>query len=299
MEVENKNKPKNYINYITILGLLILVMIFICTYTVNVNEIVISSKLGKLTLVEKPGLHFKWPTPLQKVTYLDMRRQIFEGKLIETRLEDNNLLIKIFANWQISENNEILFYQKLNSLAEAQAQLSSILSSTQKQIFQNYKQRDLFNKNNTSKLKEIEQKILQESNQKANLYGLKIYFVGVSQINLTEKASGSVLKRMSAEQNRLANEIKTKGSSEANKIQTEANAFKQKVLAEAKRKAKTFHNEAIIESVKLYTTQKNLDDDFAIFLRKLDALEEILKRNPTLILDSETAPFSLLKSKNE
>ena len=297
--MKTKNTKKNYINYIAIIGLLMLILSFICTYTVNVNQKVISSKFGKISLIEESGLHFKLPTPFQKITHLDMRRQIFEGKLIETRLEDNNFLIKIFASWQIAEEQEILFYQKLNSFAEAQAQLNAILSSTQKQVFQNYKKQDLFNKNNTSKLNEIEQQILYESNEKATFYGLKIYFVGISQINLTEKASGSVLKRMSAEQNRLANEIKIKGDSNSNKIKTEANAFKQKTLTEAKRKAKAYRNEAIIESVKLYTTHKNLDNDFAIFLRKLDALEEILKRSPTLILDSETEPFSLLKSTNE
>ena len=293
--MQEENTKRRTLHYAVITGLILLILTFICTYTININQKAVSSTLGKITLIDKSGLHFKLPSPLQKIYYLDTRNQIFEGKLIETRLENNNLLVKIFARWQIAKGKEILFYRKVGTLFEANNQLSSIIQSTQKQVFQNYKWEQLFNRENNSKINEIEQQILHEAKQKANLYGVDINFVGISQINLTQKDSSSVLKRMSAEQDRIANEIKIQGESKVNRIKTKAKTFKQNTLAKAKREAFALRNEAVIDSVKLYTTEKNLNNDFAIFLRKLDALEVILKRNPTLILDSNTSPFSLLK----
>ncbi len=48
---------------------LIFVSIFrLCVYQVNPNEVGVVQRFGKFVRIEKPGLHFKFPDPIEKVT---------------------------------------------------------------------------------------------------------------------------------------------------------------------------------------------------------------------------------------
>ena len=75
------NKP---IAIVIGLLLLILLLLFSTTYTVRFNEVAIKATFGRTTagsVVREPGLHFRWPIFIDKVTKLDTRLQLVETPL--------------------------------------------------------------------------------------------------------------------------------------------------------------------------------------------------------------------------
>ena len=70
------------------------------------------------------------------------------------------------------------------------------------------------------------------------------------------------------------------------------------IVAEAEAKAREIRAEGDAEAAKYYEVfSKN--PELAIFLRKLDALSQIMKTRTTLVVDTNTAPFDLLQKNAE
>ena len=86
----------------------VLVVIFallLFTFQVRQSEVAVVTTFGKPTgAIAKPGLHLKWPWPIQKVYKFDERIQNFQDKFSENLTADNiNLLISVYVGWRISD----------------------------------------------------------------------------------------------------------------------------------------------------------------------------------------------------
>ncbi|NOZ64480.1 MAG: hypothetical protein GXO71_06075 [Caldiserica bacterium] len=102
-----------------------------------------------------------------------------------------------------------------------------------------------------------------------------------------------MFERMRKERERIAQKFLAEGEGMASDIKAKADAEKDKILAEARAQAKRIKGEGDAEAARYYDIfSKN--EDLAIFLRKLEALENTLKSNSTIILDSRTPPYDLL-----
>ena len=97
---------------------------------------------------------------------------------------------------------------------------------------------------------------------------------------------------MKKERERIAQKFLAEGEGMASYIKAEADAEKEKILAEARAQAMKIRGEGDAAASKYYDIfTKN--EELAIFLRKLQALEKTLKNNSTVILDSRTPPYDL------
>ena len=289
------NKLTVFISALTLL----LVFAVMCSFQLNKDEKGILTTFGKPQVIEKPGLYFRWPWPIQKLIRLDVRKQLYEGKGREIPTKDNvTLIVKVMVNWSVDEENPLEFYKKVGSLtSDADSQLESLVKSTQEQVIRSYSQADFFTSDQgVSRLEQIEEKMAGALNEiTRSQYGIVVHNVAFVRNSLHEKNSISVLARMKQEQEKRAVGIRSQAEKEAQIKRNKADEAKAKTLAKAEAEAKKIRDEVQVKASELFAQYEN-DQEFAAFLRKLDAIKEIMKTTTTGFFNTNIAPFDLFKS---
>jgi len=98
---------------------------------------------------------------------------------------------------------------------------------------------------------------------------------------------------MRAERQRLVKQYQNEGEAKAIEIRSEADRKRAEILSEADARATRIRGEADAEAAKSYVTFEQ-NPELAIFLLRLQALENATKERATLILDEKTPPLNLL-----
>lgn len=274
-----------------------ILLVAVFSFQLNQTETAVVTTFGKPAQVTEPGLHFRWPFPFQKIYRFDKRVRSFEGgagKLEETTTRDgHNILVGIYVDFKIG--NVEKFFVTFENITNAEDQLNSWMRSAKNAAFGQYRFNQIVNTDPTQmKLAEIQDRIKAELISKTSGYGLDILRVGINTINVPKTVSEKVFARMIAERKLVADKYIAEGSSEARKIRIEADSARTIRLADAEAKAKEIRAEGDVEAAKSYEIfQKN--PELAKFLRKLDSLREIMRGRTTIVVDTNTVPFDLLK----
>ncbi len=246
----------------------------------------------------KPGLHLRWPFPIQKVYRFDRRFRCFSGIAgkdgQETSTRDNqNIIVGIFINYRIVDAKK--FYSSFVTIRKGEAQLNNWMRGITLEVFGRYNFGQLVNVDSKKmRLAQIQDEILKELSRQAQSSGIEIRFVGINSLNIPESISKSVFDRMIQERKVEAERFLAEGRSEAQRIKTEVNRERDEKLAKATAKAKEIRAQGDAEAAKYYSTYKK-SPELAAFLRKLDSLRTIMKSKTTLILDTNSAPFDIFK----
>jgi regulator of protease activity HflC (stomatin/prohibitin superfamily) len=98
---------------------------------------------------------------------------------------------------------------------------------------------------------------------------------------------------MKARRDTLAENERARGVAEAQRITSEAKTTADKVLAFASQRAQEIRTRGEEQAAK-YLQQMSQDEELAIFLIWLDALEKALAENTTVILETDFAPWHLM-----
>ena len=285
-----------------IVGLLIIagLLLFMVTFRVDFNRVVVVTTFGKSTAVysgaEGSGgatgnLHFKWIWPIQKVYTYDARVQTLETRLEQMQTRDNlSVIPSLFVTWQITDAK--LFKENLGSEDAAREQLRARLRDAQTQIAK-YTFDELAASDPAKlKLADAERDIhasLQRSIDQSN-YGLTVKSVGIKRLVLPEQVTEKVFDRMRATRERLAQKARSEGIAAAKKIRSEANSARDSILAFADERASQIRAEGL-EEVAEIAKQFKQDEAFASFQRKIEAMKQMLKQNTTIIADPRMVPF--------
>ena len=282
-----------------LLGLAVAAILLIAVFSFQLNqtETAVVTTFGRPAQVTEPGLHFRWPFPFQRIYRFDKRIRSFEGgagKLEETTTSDgHNILVGIYVDFKIGDVEK--FFVTFENITNAEDQLNSWMRSAKNAAFGQYRFNQIVNTDpKQMKLTEIQNRIKDELVRKTSGYGLNILRVGINTINVPKTVSEKVFARMIAERKLVADKYIAEGNSEARKIRIEADSARTIKLADAEAKAKEIRAEGDVEAAKSYEIfQKN--PELAKFLRKLDSLREIMRGRTTVVIDTNTAPFDLLK----
>ncbi|MBQ6352649.1 MAG: protease modulator HflC [Lentisphaeria bacterium] len=282
-----------------LLGFVVAAILLVAVFSFQLAQThsAVVTTFGRPALVTDPGLHFRWPFPFQKVYRFDHRVRCFaggEGKLEETMTGDgHNLLVGIYVNFRIKDAKT--FFVTLENLTKAENQLNSWMRGAKNAAFGRYRFNQIINTDpRQMKLGEIEQTIKADLARQASAYGIEVISVGVNTINVPKTISEKVFDRMIAERKRIADKYIAEGNSEARKIRIKADSERTIRLAEAEAKAKEIRAQGDAEAAQYYAEFRQ-DPELAEFLRKLDALRTVMKGRTTLVVDTATPPFDLLK----
>ena len=276
------------------------------TYQVRQTEVALVTRFGKPTRdyntdpnKPDPGLKFKLPWPIEKVQKFDKRIQNFEDKFSETQTRDGkNVLVSVYAGWTINEPK--IFRERFGgtdaAVSRAQHILEGLINDSKNTVIGQHPFSNFISTNPQElKFAQIENEIRDGIKDKTSQYGIHINFLGIKKLGLPESITQKVFDRMKEERNRVVLGIKAQGESEAQKIISGADRDRAEILSKAEATAIEIHGKAEAEAAKAYEIfEKN--PDLALFLKKIDALEQSTKDRTTLILDQRTPPFDLLDS---
>ena len=293
---------KNIAIAIFIAFIVITLSLYLVSFQVRDTQSCLVTTFGKPTrpLVE-PGVHFKWPFPIQQVYRFDSRMRVFAPQVEETPTAGGEpIIVNTYVVWRIAKPLE--FFNAVETVKKAEDELlRSRIRNTQNTVIGRHYFSEFVNSDESRiKFEEIEAEMLadlQKAVADAN-YGIEIKALGIKQLKVSEEVSKEVFERMKAERNRRAAAIISDGTVEANKIRTDTDRKSQELLAAAEARAKIKRGEGDAEAAKHYE-KLEADPELAMLLRDLEALQKILEDRTTLVVPTDKKPFSLLKEMPE
>jgi membrane protease subunit HflC len=260
-------------------------------YQVRYDQVAVRTTFDKAdagSVQTDPGLKFRLPWPIHKVTHYSKRLQLLEDTVEELQTADGkSVIVKTYLTWRIE--NPLDFYVTLKDPAEAQRQLSSRLREI-RGLISRYRLDQLVNLDkNAIKLAEIEDqaKATLEKSLAQSGYGLKVESVGIYKIVLPESTTQKVFETMITTRERLSENALQEGQAQASAIRSEAESARERILAFAERRAQTIRSKGDREASKEYESFA-ANEDFAVFLRKVEALKKMLDHNTTFVLSADS-----------
>ena len=293
-------KQRNAVTLIIGALLLLIFVALLFTFQVRQTEVAVVTTFDKPSAFYdgfvKPGLKFKWPSPIQTYYIFDKRTQNFEDTLESALTQDGlNLLISVYAGWTISDPRVFFNAFPGGTVAEAQPSLEGLIRSDKqntvgKHPFSHFVSTDV----KQLKFEEVEKEILEAIRPAAEKnYGISIQFLGIKKLALPESVTQKVFERMQSDRQAEIEDLLAKGRAQAELIRSEAERAKAEILGAADGKAMEIRGQAeaaASEALQIF----NKSPDLAIFLQQLNAMVDSLKDRATLIIDDKTPPFNLL-----
>ncbi len=299
-----QESSKNYMRipvFISGIGIILLILMYMLTFQLRFHEAAIIKTFGKVTRGYpnsdggQAGLKFKWPWPVEKVHTVDARLRVLEDRLEQQETRDKQVVIvNAYMTWRISDPVE--FYRTLTNEANAEAYLRDRLSAA-RSVISEYTFDDLTNVDPSClKITEAQEKMLafMRRGLSGQGYGIELENMGIKRIILPESITQAVFGRMRMTRQRLAQSARSEGNAIARSIRARAMSDQKRIMSFAARLAQNIRAEGDEAAARYYHVFKK-DEDFAIFIRRIESLKTMLKENTTFILDSKIAPFDMLK----
>jgi membrane protease subunit HflC len=131
----------------------------------------------------------------------------------------------------------------------------------------------------------------------ARKIGVQIVDVRVKRVDLPTEVSESVYRRMEAERKRVANELRSQGSAEAEKIRADADKQREVIVAEAYRDAQKMKGEGDAKAAATYAQAFNQNPEFYAFYRSLEAYRNSFKsKSDVIVVEPNSDFFKYMKS---
>jgi len=274
-----------------------LMLFVMLTFQVRQNERIVLTRFGKpVRVLVDPGLYGKWPWPIETVNRFDARLDFYDARVSEALTRDKrNVIIPVYVAWRIDD--PLKFLQSLGSAENARSKLDGLVTSARNTVLGGYDFNQLVSTNRDEvKIPEIERTITDlVAQQGKQSFGIAVEQVGIKRLTLPEANTQFVFERMRAERAQFAAQYRAEGQQQADEVRAKTDADKTVILADARKYAEETRGKAEAEAARVYRTAHEKDPSFYKFLRELDALKQITATNTTVVLDTATPPFDLLR----
>ena len=125
-------------------------------------------------------------------------------------------------------------------------------------------------------------------------FGIEIIDVRIKRADFPESVTPSIYTRMRAERNRIATRFRAEGEEEDLKIRAVANRNREVILAEAEQQSNQIRGAGEAEAIRILAAALNQDPDFFAFRRSLQAYQQFLQEQDTVILSADEPLFRYL-----
>ncbi len=277
-------------------GLLIAIVVALfglnlVAFTIGEWEQGVVTQFGEpVRVVREPGLYFKLPNPVQKVTFFDKWLLGYDANPEEIYTKDKKILIlDNYARWRIVD--PLLFMQTLRTTEEGQSRLDDIIYS---ELRKELGQHDLTEVVSINR-EELMQLVAQRANEAARVYGIEVLDVRIKRADLPPENEAAVYDRMRAERDREAKGYRSEGEEAALKIRAITDLDAARISAGAYEKAQGIRGEGDAEALRIYAAAYRNAERFYQFTRTLEAYEKSLDDNTVLVLPAESEFFKYLR----
>lgn len=259
-----------------------LVVMLNSVFTVRETEQVMVVALGRVErLVTEPGLHMKVPFYHQLV--------VFDKRILQTHsspeevqtLDKKRVVVDSFTRWQIVDAAQ--FYRSVRNTNAAVQRISTIVNSNIRAVVASVPLHDLI----SGKRASVMAQILESTRDEAEPLGIRIVDVRIKRADLPPENSEAVFRRMQAERQKEASEIRASGEEEAQKIRADAEKQRTILLAEAERDSARLRGEGDGQAIRIGGAAFGQDPGFYKLTRSLEAYKDSLKGS-TFVIDPGT-----------
>ncbi len=316
---------KKFLSSFIAIGILtVLLFVSGAIYTVREDQQILLTQFGKPVgdPITEAGLHFKIPF-IQKVNEMEKRVLSWDGNSSQMPTRDK-LYIKVdtFARWEISK--PLVYFQKLRDERTAQSRLDDVLGSETRNAVAN---NDLIEIIRTTKDRKpqqpeeigeilgstsaldpiskgrtvIEKAVFDAASGKLESYGIKLLDLRFKRVNYTSQDEPKMFLRMVSERRQIAERFRSEGAGEAARIVGDMEREVKTIESEAYQRVQSVLGKSDAEATRTYAEAYGgspEQEEFYGFFKTLEAYDEILDENTTLILSTNSELFRLLNGKS-
>src|SRR5579863_8442240 len=244
------------------------------------------------------GLHWKLPWPIDQTSWLDMRRRVYETGHTEMLTRDKkNVIARTFVVWRIGD--PLVFSQAIGPAGNAESKLDGLLTNAAIGTLGGHDLSALVSTNPADlQVDQIESELLAATAPVAlHSYGVAVEQIRLERIALPEENVTAVFEQMRAERRQFAARFQAEGDREASRIRSEADLEAARIRAKGAEEEARIRGESAARIAKTYADAHRIDPELYRFTRSLESLDKLVKSNSTLILRTDSEPFSLLENK--
>lgn len=257
-------------------------------FVVSEFERGVKLQFGKLVEADiQPGLHIKIP-------FVDNVR-IFDARILTVdaqpasffTIEKKRLIVDSYAKWRIA--NVETYYKATGGVESvAHNRLANRVNNGLRNQFGTRTlhevvsgERDLLMKNITAEL----------NDSVLDSLGIEVVDVRVKRIDLPQEVSSQVFRRMTAERDKEANELRSTGKERAEKIRASADRERTIEVANAYRDSEKLRGEGDAKAAAIYSEAYQQDPEFYAFMRSLNAYKSAFSNKADIMLVDPGSDF--------
>jgi len=267
-------------------------------FTVPEGSAAVVTRFGAPVRVHRnAGLHFKMPSPFEQVYIRDARRRLSRTRLSESLTRDKkNVILVTYTVWKLDD--PVKFLQAVGDIPGAEEKLDGIVSNAKNAVLGNYDFSALVSRTPAQqKIDKIENDMTSQIKAEAkNRYGIDVLEIGLQRLALPEENVRAVFDQMRAERAQFAARFKAEGDKRATQIRAEADLTAARLTAEGKQKSEEIRGRAEAAAAGIYAKAHKQDPNFYRFTRSLDSMQKIVGDQSTVVLDTQSPPFNVLKN---
>jgi membrane protease subunit HflC len=272
----------------------VLVVMAMSIFTVDQRQFAVVFQLGEMKrAIAEPGLYFKVPM-VQNVRYFEKRIITLDNAEPERFItsEKKNVLVDSYIKWRIVDPQ--LYYISVGGdESRAKTRLNQTVNAGLREEFGKRTVHDVVSGERDKVMEQMREK----ADQDARKIGVQIVDVRLKRVELPTEVSEAVYRRMEAERKRVANELRSEGSAEAEKIRADADRQREVIVAEAYRDAQKIKGEGDAKATNTYAQAFGQNPEFYAFYRSLEAYRGSFKsRSDVLVVEPSSEFFKYMKS---
>ena len=275
----------------TVMGAVLVLVLFVLPnsiFVISETERGVLLKFGEVVKSDlSPGLHFKIP-------FVDNVRR-FDGRILTVdstperffTQEKKALIVDSYAKFRVTDTAKFytatsgeeiraasLLSQRINDDLRNQVanrSVQEVVSGERDQLMEAVKAR-------------LNESVLDE-------LGVEVIDVRVKKIDLPPEVSESVYRRMNAEREKEARELRSEGKEIAEGMRAEADRKVTVIEAEAVRDSEIIRGQGDAEATRVYAESFNKDAEFYAFVRSLNAYQETFSNGGDIMLLQPDSQF--------
>ncbi len=266
---------------------LLVLLFYASTFIVKQYETAIKLRLGEIVGSDyEPGLHFKVPV-LNNILKFDARIQTLDARPERfLTIEKKDVIVDSYTKWRIS--NAAQFFRSTGGDSARTARLlSERINTSLRNEFGKRTIQEVVSEDRLELMSELTRQI----DTQATELGVDVVDVRVKKIDLPPEVSESVYNRMRAERERVARDLRAKGSEAAERIRADADRQRTVILADAYKEAEETRGKGDARATEIYADAYQADPEFYAFYRSLNAYGESFGKGDTTLVLSPDSDF--------
>lgn len=258
-------------------------------FMVDMTEQVIVTQMGEyVRSSDEPGLDMKLPL-FQKTHRFEKRILVSDAPPAEyLTLDKKRLVVDSYTRWRIED--ALKFYMSVKNEAGALGRLDGIVSSELRTHIAAHDFHDIIGEEREPIMEDVAKK----AGAIVSQYGIRVIDVRIKRADLPREVQSSVYARMNAERQRIAKKYRAEGEEKARIIRANADKEATIIMADAKKTSKETIGQGDALATKIYAEAYEKDPEFYGFTKSLEAYENILDDETTLVLDTRSRLFRYL-----